>query len=220
MRYFWESSEGSELEENLNELVEANGELSATDILGLASEYKSLDKMLKNTGVTAEGVAKAFEALAKGEINASSLTDAVVASLKGLGGLDSMVANVLDKISNFDLGPDEGQVTDFNKSNYDIVKENLDKGAYGNSQVDKIFDFYFGNDWDSGVTDPEQKKKIMDARMGDLAKLQNNMQPAWQELADMEDQSALGGLKVTSDGKEVTLEGYEDMTTDEIVSNI
>ena len=220
MRYFWETSQDSELGENINELIEANGELGAADILGLASEYKVLDKMLKNTGVTAEGVAKALEALAKGEINTSSLTDSVVASLKGLGGLDSLVANVTDKINNFDLGLDEGQVTDFNASNYGIVKENLDKGAYGNSQVDRIFDFYFGDDWDQGATNTDELKKIMDARAADLAQLQNNMRPAWQELADMEDQSALGGMSVTSDGKEITLTGYEGLTTDEIVSRL
>ena len=220
MRYFWETSQDSELGENLNEIIAASGELTATDILGLASEYKVLDQMLKNTGATAEGVAKALEALSKGEINTSSLTDAVVASLKGLGGLESLVAKTIDKISNFDLGVDEGQVGEFNASNYGVIKEQLDKGAYGNSQIDKIFDFYFGNDWDQGATNEDELKKIIDARAEDLSKFENNMRPAWQEIADMEDQSALGGMSVSSDGKKITLSGYEGLTTDEIVTRL
>jgi hypothetical protein len=53
-----------------------------------------------------------------------------------------------------------------------------------------------------------------------LSKFENNMRPAWQEIADMEDQSALDGMSVTSDGKEITLSGYEGLTTDEIVTRL
>jgi hypothetical protein len=99
----------------------------------LADEYKTLDKVLKNTKATAGGLAKALELVSKGKLGIYQLTDVVMSALEGFDGLNSMVAGVLKTLSEFDPGMDENEIADFINTAYETLSENIKAGAVGNN---------------------------------------------------------------------------------------
>jgi hypothetical protein len=55
------SEEYEEVNAKLKELVETQGEITSADIDSLASEYKSLERLIDDTGVSASAMASIFE---------------------------------------------------------------------------------------------------------------------------------------------------------------
>ena len=230
MQYFLKSEEFKEVKENLSEIIENNQEITASDILSLADDYKTLDKIMENTGATAGGLAEALQQIQEGKIGLYQLTDAVMASLTGFDSLDSVVADTLKTLSEFDPGADEDEVFDFINSAYETLHENLEKGAVGNSQNFAYLDFLFPG-WDKGLEGDALVKKMkkMTNKLKELNK-NENMRPAWSDLAegkdvygnkidfDKDSGRTKNDVKVTDTGKEIKLTGYEGMTTNEMVA--
>jgi Asp-tRNA(Asn)/Glu-tRNA(Gln) amidotransferase B subunit len=101
--------------------------------LDLAGEYKSLNKILKNTDITASGLAKTLELIAKGELGIYQLTKTVMSSLESFDSLDSIVVETLKTLSEFDPGTNENEIADFINTAYETISDNLKSGAVGNS---------------------------------------------------------------------------------------
>lgn len=228
MQYFLKSDQFKEVSENLKEIIENNQEVAASDILNLADDYKSLNKIMENTGVTAGGLAKALQKIQEGKLGVHQLTDAVMASLAGFDSLDSITASTLKTLSEFDPGVDEDEVADFMNSAYETLSENLEKGAVGNSQNFSYLDFLFPGWRDDLEGDAlVEKMKQMTKKVKENA---TNMRRSWSDLADGED---VYGNEITFDensgrtiddvivedtGEEIILTGYEGMTTNELVT--
>jgi hypothetical protein len=132
-KYFFESSDYSEMKEGLGEILDANNKIAASDISGLTDQYGLLNKFMKNTGLSAAAVAKLLTSIGKKKININHLTDAVLASMTEFASFETMIEDLLDTLSNFDAGPDENEVAGFMKQAYDVLSENLSKGAVGNT---------------------------------------------------------------------------------------
>ena len=217
MRYLIESSDFEGIQEELDSILETSSEISASDVLDLVDSYASLNKMLKNTEASAAGVAKALQAVAEGDIKVDQLTDAVLASLSGFDGLNSMIAELQKKLEDFDPGIDENFASEFIAQASEVVNENLAKGAVGNSQIDKYFDLLFTENWDKDLVGEDRVKKIEE--LGTILKNNSeNMSSFWDKIAtDAKWQEALGDFKVSRNQStgEITLSGYEGMSTDE-----
>jgi hypothetical protein len=117
----------------LTQILETNEEISATDVNNLAKSYKSLDKILKRNEITAAGLGKVLEGINKGEFEVWQLTDAVLASVSAFHSLDSIASKAIQNIEEFDLGIDENTVGESIVGWGDLIQENLEKGAVGNS---------------------------------------------------------------------------------------
>ena len=221
MQYLIKSGDFEGIQEELNGILETSNEISAADVLDLADSYSSLNKMLKNTKTSAAGVAKALEAVTKGDIKVDQLTDAVLASLEGFDGLNSMIAELKKELEDFDPGIDENFASEFIAQASEVVNENLKKGAVGNAQIDKYLDYLFTENWDENLN-PEGRLVKME-ELGDvLKKNSENMSDLWGRLAqDAAWQTGLkgSGLGVSKDANgEITFTGYEGMGTQEQVN--
>lgn len=82
-----------------------------------------------------------------------------MASLTGFDSLDSVVADTLKTLSEFDPGADEDEVVDFINSAYETLSENLEKGAVGNTQNFSYLDFLFPG-WREGLEGDALVKKM------------------------------------------------------------
>ena len=228
MQYFLKSDQFKEASESLKEIIENNQEVAASDILNLADDYKSLNKIMENTGVTAGGLAKALQKIQEGKLGIHQLTDAVMASLTGFDSLDSITASTLKTLSEFDPGMDEDEVADFMNSAYETLSENLEKGAVGNSQNFSYLDFLFPGWRDDLEGDAlVEKMKQMTKKVGENA---TNMRRSWSDLAEGEDVygneitfdensgRTIDDIRVEDTGEEIVLTGYEGMTTNEMVA--
>ena len=221
MQYLIKSSDFEGIQEELNGILEASNEISAADVLDLADSYNSLNKMLQNTETSAAGVAKALEAVTKGDIKVDQLTDAVLASLEGFDSLNSMIAELQKELEDFDPGIDENFASEFIAQASEVVNENLKKGAVGNAQIDKYLDYLFTENWDENLNPEVRLAKMKE--LGDILKKNSeNMSDLWGRLAqDAAWQTGLKGigLGVSKDANgEITFAGYEGMSTQEQVN--
>lgn len=227
MQYFFSSEDWEEMGEEVDELIEANNELSATDLIELTKDNKLLNDLLETTGLNAAAAGRLIQQMAEHKLSVDQLTDSVLSAISAFGGLEGMTAETLDTLANFDLGIDENQASGYIKQYYDILKNNMDKGAIGNTQNFRILDLLFGPDWDAGLEgDTDALYARMLALTKQLGENAENMKNSWGELADLaasdgEVQAALGDLKVTRDWEGgIDLTGFEDMSIDEITSRI
>ena len=229
MQYFLKSNDFKEMQEDLTEIVELNGELTASDVLDLADDYKSLNKILKNTEATTSGVAKALQLVAEGKLGIYQLTDAVMASLEGFDSLNSLIAETLKTLEEFDPGPNENEVAEFINTAYETISANLKAGAVGNTQNFSYLDFLFPG-WRDGKEGDELVAQ-MEYLTGKLEDNAINMRRSWSDIYagkdiygkdiqfDEDSGRSINDLSVQDTGSEILLTGWEGkgMTTNDIV---
>lgn len=223
-----ESAEFEEINAELTEILETNEEISATDVSELAKSYKSLDKILKQNEITAAGLGKVLEGLNKGEIQAWQLTDAVLASASAFHSLDSIASKAIRNIEEFDLGIDENTVGESVVGWGDLIQENLEKGAVGNSQNFRILDYLFPG-WQKDL----QGEALIN-EMDRLSKLLQgngqNLRQMWSDIGagkdfqgkdiSLSEENQAMGLSVRDTGEEIFFEGWEgkNLTSADLVS--
>lgn len=237
MRYLAQSSEFSDIKEDLNEILETSSEISASDVYDLAESYDSLDEILENTGVSAAAVGKVLEKIASGKMDIHQLTDSVLAALSGFGDLDSMIAGLNKRVSNFDPGISEAFAADFLGQAHESITALLEEGAYGNAQIGKYYDFIFGSDWSRGANGEEmigqERMNAIKQYNKFLGQNSTNMKASWLELINKGqiagNEVAAGeegwrgalearGMAIRSNGKEIFIDNFNELTTSEMVN--
>jgi F0F1-type ATP synthase delta subunit len=138
------------------------------DVFDLTKSYKSLDKVLKNNKVTAEGLAEILEQITDGTVKIDELTNTVLAAMSSFESLNSIAAKSVKFFEDFDLGIDESTVGESIVEFGDLIIENMERGAVGNSQNFRILDTLFPG-WDDDITTAEARIAEM-ARLGNLLK--------------------------------------------------
>lgn len=233
MSYMLMSSDFEDVQEDLDEILATNGKIAASDVYDLASSYKTLNKFMKNTGVTANGVARALTLVGQGKIGINQLTNSVLAAISQFESLDGIVAKVLKTFEDFDPGADENDIAGFFKDAYDTLNENLEKSAVGNNQNFSYLDLLLGPQWrqktdeDGNILDMKGDELVTRMRQvtEQLRRNSEDMRASWTDLAAGKDfygneAGSLGNLSIVDTGKKITLEGFEGMTTADIVKQI
>ena len=234
MRYLLEGSGELEgMSESLDEIIKQNGEISASDIYDLAEEYKSLGDIMENTGASAGALAEVLERVQMDDLGVHQVTDAVVAAIDQIDGLASMIAGLEKDFSKFDPGIDENFASEFIAQASEVFKTNLDKKAFGNSQLDAYMDYLVGEDWDEGL-DKEARTAALKTAGKFFEKNSQNMSAAWADMAKLLETGKADGLlgdrytgedlgfKITRDAStgEITMSGYDHLTWDEMAKNM
>lgn len=229
MSTLFNSADFEDIKEDLDDIIEKNGEISAADVFDLTKSYKSLDKVLKNNKMTANGLAEILEQIADGTVKVDELTDTVLAAMSSFESLDSIAAKSVKFFEDFDLGIDESVVGDTIVEWGDLILENMKKGAVGNSQNFRILDTLFPG-WDEGIETAEARIAEM-TRLGNLLKGNGqNLRKMWSDIASGKDfkgaaqtfsaENAAMGLTVRDTGEEIIFEGWEgkNLTSVDLVS--
>ena len=224
-----QSADFEDIKEDLDDIIEKNGEISAADVFDLTKSYKSLDKVLKNNEVTANGLAEILEQIAEGTVKIDELTEAVLAAMSSFESLDSIAAKSVKFFEDFDLGIDENTIGETIIEWGDLISENMKAGAVGNSQNFRILDTLFPG-WDEGIETAEARIAEM-SRLGSLLKGNGqNLRQMWSDIAAgkdykgntraLSDENAAMGLSVRDTGEEIIFEGWEgkDLTSIDLVS--
>ena len=238
MRFFATSEDFAGVKEEIGEIVESQGELSADNVLELADSYKSLGKIMENTGIKAGGMAKILESLSKGDIELSQLTDSVMAAMKNFDSLGSLIAETQKRLDEFDAGLDEGFVYDFIGKSSKTISSLIEQGAYGNSQLDSYADFYLGDNWNKNPNESyksqEEQKEILQQLQKFVERNSEDMGAAWVDLYQrnnpftgeepvrteqqqkaVDDKWANSGMQITEKDGYVNFVGYEKYTAEQ-----
>ena len=171
LKALFQSEEYKDISEDIAEILQTQDKLTDSDVRELASEYSYLNKMLKNTGMTAEALALVLNKIREEEDSFDGLTDAVLNSIKNMGTLENAMEKVLQKIKDFDLGMDQGEVQDTFDDLGELVKEKIEGGEFGNEQLHSVFKKFFGNDYLGGAVGDE----AINARLIELGTIYNNL---------------------------------------------
>ena len=232
------SQEFEEMSDSLDEIIEQNGEISSSDIYNLADQYKSLDKIMDNTGASAGALAEVLESVQVGDLGVHQITDAVMAAIGQIDGLASMIAGLNKDFSNFNPSIDENFASQFFAQAAEAINTNIEKGAYGNSQIDSYMDYLIGEDWDADITTNEQKKALVDKAGEFFTANSENLKSGWEQIvAAVEGTDTSGilnrglrtggktvqealGFNVESIDEEIVLSGYENLSIDQMTQNL
>ena len=171
LKALFQSEEYNDISEDIAEILQTQDELTDSDVRGLAAEYSYLNKMLRNTGMTAEALAIVLNKIREEDDAFDGLTDAVLNSIKNMGTLENAMEKVLQKIKDFDLGMDQGEVQDAFDDWGELVKEKIEGGEFGNEQLHSVFKNIFGNDYLGGAVGDE----AINARLKELGTIYNDL---------------------------------------------
>ena len=226
---FFNSDVYKDMGEDLHELLEVQGEITETDVRSLASEYSYLNKLLKNTSTTAEGLATILTSLEEGELTFEGITDAVIAAIGSMDTLGEATSAVIAKLQELEFGDDLGEVQDFYSKWGEKLTEIQQEGGYGGPELTNFLDYVYGSDWDKGLVGDE----AIIAREDELIKryqdiLGKDMYYAWESAAkginifgQEIDESVLtkldeAGIKLDYVNGKVAFEVPDDMTFDQV----
>ena len=231
---FFNSDAYKDMGEDLHELLETQGEITEADVRGLASEYSYLNKLLKNTSTTAEGLATILTSIEEGELTFEGITDAVIAAIGSMDTLGEATSEVIAKLKELEFGDDLGEVQDFYSGWGEKLTEIQEEGGYGGPELTNFLDYIYGSDWDKGFVGDE----AIIAREDELIKryqdiLGKDMYYAWesaakgvnifgQEVADL-DLAKLDKAQIKLDyiNGEVVFEVLDDnMTFDQVTEKL
>ena len=219
--------------EDLHELLETQGEITEADVRGLASEYSYLNKLLKNTSTTAEGLATILTSIEEGELTFEGITDAVIAAIGSMDTLGEATSAVIAKLEKLEFGDDLGEVQDFYSDWGEKLTEIQQEGGYGGPELTNFLDYVYGSDWDKGLVGDE----AIIAREDELIKryqdiLGKDMYQAWESAAkgvnifgQEVDKSVLtkldeAGIKLDYVNGKIAFEVPDDMTFDQVTEKL
>jgi tape measure domain-containing protein len=95
------TAEFGEIKDDIADMVKETGRVDASNITELAEECDYLNDIMEQTGITAEGMAKALTMIEDGTLDFHQLTDAVLASFKAFDGLESIISSVHTRFNDF-----------------------------------------------------------------------------------------------------------------------
>ena len=152
-KYLLTTAEFGEIKDDIADMVKETGRVDAKGITELAEECDYLNDIMEQTGITAEGMAKALTMLEDGTLEVNQLTDAVLASFKAFDGLESIISSVHSKFEDFDTTDRQGEIQDFVNSAAEQVKESVEIGAWGNELTFDYLAELFGTDFVDAAAD-------------------------------------------------------------------
>lgn len=144
--YFLSSADFTDINEQLDGFIDENGKISARNIEELAKDNASLNKMLAQGKVNANGLAKALNSIKLGNIDPSGFTDRVLEAISAITSTDEVLSHMHETIANFDPGIDSGEGIDFLTQSYEKMQEYANNFEYGNQQFQNYISQIFGAD--------------------------------------------------------------------------
>ena len=131
-KYLLTTAEFGEIKDDIADMVKETGRVDASNIAELAEECDYLNDIMEQTGITAEGMAKALTMIEDGTLDFHQLTDAVLASFKAFDGLESIISSVHTRFNDFNTTDRQAEIQDFVNTAAEQVKESVEMGAWGN----------------------------------------------------------------------------------------
>lgn len=183
LREYFDGADYSNDIEAITEEVGENGEITSQTIRDISNSSDKLKKVLKNTGVSAEALARIFPKFRTGEIQLNKISDAALEAMASFGSLEDIVSEVHEFIDNFDYGVDTGKPSEFMGGAYEKLNELIKNGEVGNTQIETTLSGIFGADKFAGIKTGEEYLAAVNKMMTVLGNNANNFYDSWAKLA-------------------------------------
>lgn len=191
----------TEIKKKILEIVDAQGDLTGADINELASEYKTLEKLIDDTGATAEGMASIMQGISDGSISVDSLTDSWISAVGQINAYNEALERTLKRHQEMNLGTDEGLELQGIYGQYsEELQGHIQSGNYGSERAENILDLIYGSDWDKKdgkvLTGDERVETMNNLSKWAQGHLGDNMT---QGLFDIAKGNKVGGGQLTQE---------------------
>ena len=146
LKYLMSSEGYAGVIEQVEELIDVNGELTGDDIEELADDCQELRDMLDESTLSAEALAKALTQIELGELSVDQLTDDVLQALSSVQELDQFFRNGESMRENFDEGRDYAEGYEWLSDLFEELQENVNNYEFGNERTVNLAKALFGED--------------------------------------------------------------------------
>ena len=136
-----------EVGEEIDKLIEKNGEITTDDIDDLAKSSSALSRLLKLGVGNASTFAKALTLVGQGKVNFDDLNDSLLNVLDNAQTFGSIISDIHNLIANFDEGIDYGEGVDFLVDKIKELNELTENFEFGNQRTEKLWNLFFGQDY-------------------------------------------------------------------------
>ena len=203
------------ISENLEKFIKDNDEITADNINELAESCSDLKTLLNETDVNAQGLARAFTAIGKGEGSIEGITNAVLEALGTVKTTITAIDSLSKSIDDFDAGRDFGKAVDFANEKIDTLRNSLESLDFGNETFKKNYQYFF-NDYEKFVKlDTAGRKSLLTQNLDRMEQLlDNDAIGAMRELVD----KGIGVSQLDTEGFQFdwNVEGDWDTTVEQV----
>ena len=203
------------ISENLEKFIKDNDEITADNINELAESCSDLKTLLNETDVNAQGLARAFTAIGKGEGSIEGITNAVLEALGTVKTTTTAIDSLSKSIDDFDAGRDFGKAVDFANEKIDTLRNSLESLDFGNETFKKNYQYFF-NDYEKFVKlDTAGRKSLLTQNLDRMEQLlDNDAIGAMRELVD----KGIGVSQLDTEGFQFdwNVEGDWDTTVEQV----
>ena len=138
------SEEYSEIEDQVKQFVETNGEVTAQNIQEIANEFKILDELIETGALTSGTLAEVLNGISTGDYSLDSLSASLLEALNIATSLESTIANGFDFIDNYQKVRSEGELGDFVADLTKGIMDSFEVGRFGDSTTKQSITTLFG----------------------------------------------------------------------------
>ena len=182
-QFFMTSDAYEDISESLEKFIEDNEEITADNIEELAESCSDLKTLLDETDANAQGLARAFTAVASGEASIEGITSAVLETLGATQSANTAIDKLFKTIDEFDAGRDFGKAVDFAMSKIEELEKSLEDLDFGNETFKKNYEYLF--------TENQYKDFIAKDTAGRKTALEGQI----KQIKDLLDNDALGAMQ-------------------------
>lgn len=132
------------LTDSIEGFLKENKKLTAANIEELAESCSELQVLLKDTTVTAQGLAAAFTAFEGANLPIDALTSSLLAALSAGEDFDTLLDKVSQWIKDFNEGTDMKEGTEHISEVLEKATDYIYNWEFGNQPLENIYDHIFG----------------------------------------------------------------------------
>lgn len=200
------NSEGwKKTETSLSEIYNLTGEITADNIRDLAKENNELASVLETSGVKASSFAKIMEDVERGSLNVSQVTEDLIKLYDDLYYSVDLAGEAIARLEKAKIRDSETKLGKIYSESWSNIKELLDRGAYGDSQLDDYMSQLIGErEWNLALASAGGNKSEainnLDSTYG-LSQNTGNMYGSWVQGLNRNGGSiANGAITLDSNG--------------------
>lgn len=218
-QYLLSSADFTDINEQLDDFIEENGSISASNIKEVAKESDLLSSYLAQGEVDANALAKALTAIKVNNVDPSGFTDRVLEALSAVTTTDEVLSHMQETINNFSPGIDSGAGMDFLTEQHEALKEFADNYEYGNQQFQGIISQIFGSEAVATVLASEDPETAFNGYITKLGNwVQGNGYGFWNQVGLGE--IVLDGVATQLDAEGNVILGQIDQKTGEFSDTV
>lgn len=200
------SNEGwADTQKSLTEIYNLTGNITADNIRDLAEKSSDLAAILETNSLKASGFAEMMKAVERGTINLTDVTTDLIKVYEGLYYSADLAGEAIARLEKAKIGDSDTKIGNIYSESWGAVQDLIDRGAYGDSQIDDYMKQLVGSaTWSNALSaaggDKTEAVKAIDQIYG-LSANSGNLYGSWTTLlGNLGGSVANGAITLGPDG--------------------